>query len=271
MAKGYTQMYDIDYEKTFSLVAKLNINVFLHGGLKEEVYMDIPPDYVVSSQDKLSNADHTLFLKHHQEKMQLSIELKMKNLGGLKYFLEIEIARSCEGIFISQRKHVLDLLFEVGMLDCKPVGIPMEQNQKLDDKGKLIYLSHTRLDITYAVSIVSQYMYNPSKRHMKAKIYIRIFHLWRSKKQKVIALSSAEAEFQRISKGLCKLLWVRRLLIEIGFEPKIEMNLFCENKATIEIAHNPVQHDRTKYIKIDRHFIKQILEEKMIKFPFCSI
>lgn len=67
--------------------------------------------------------------------MQLSTEFEMKNLGGLKYFMGIEVAKSDEGIFTSQRKYVLDLLSEVGMLDCKPVGIPTEQNQKLDDKG----------------------------------------------------------------------------------------------------------------------------------------
>jgi hypothetical protein len=91
---------------------------------------------------------------------------------------------------------------------------------------------------------------------------------WRSKKQKVVALSSAEAEFRGMSKGLCELLWLKRLLTEIGFEPKTEMKLFCDNKAAIEISHNPVQHDRTKHIEVDRHFIKQNLEEKIIKFPF---
>jgi len=83
-----------------------------------------------------------------------------------------------------------------------------------------------------------------------------------------VALSSAEAEFRGMSKGLCELLWLKRLLTEIGVKPKMEMKLFCDNKAAIEISHNPVQHDRTKHIEVDRHFIKQNLEEKIIKFPF---
>jgi len=111
----------------------------------------------------------------------------MKSLGRLKYFLGIEVARSKRGIFLSQRKYVLDLLTEVGMLDCKPVDTPMIQNQKLGDfseqvptnkkryqrlVGKLIYLSHTRPDICYTVSIVSQFMHYPSEEHMDVVVRI---------------------------------------------------------------------------------------------------
>ena len=93
---------------------------------------------------------------------------------------------------------------------------------------------------------------------------------WRSKKQKVVAWSSAEAEFQGMAKGLCELIWLRSLLIEIGFPPDSAMNFFCDNKATIHISHNPIQHDRTKHVEIDRHFIKQNLEERIIQFPFVK-
>jgi hypothetical protein len=107
-------------------------------------------------------------IKRLQE--QLSTEFEMKNLGGLKYFLGIEVARSRRGIFLSQRKYVLDLLIEVGMLDYKLADTATVQNKKLGvyldqelaDKeryqrlvGKLIYLSHTHPDISYGVSLVS--------------------------------------------------------------------------------------------------------------------
>ena len=97
-------------------------------------------------------------------------EFEMKNLRGLKYFLGIKVARSKQGIFLSQRKYILDLLAETGMLKCKPADTPIAQNERLSihdnqiptDKDqyqrlvdKLIYLSHTRLDIAYAVSLVS--------------------------------------------------------------------------------------------------------------------
>jgi len=93
---------------------------------------------------------------------------------------------------------------------------------------------------------------------------------WRSKKQKVVARSSAEAEFRGMAKGLCELIWLRSLLTEVGFPPDSAMNLFCDNKAAIDISHNPIQHDRTKHVEVDRHFIKQNLEERIIQFPFVK-
>ena len=57
-------------------------------------------------------------------------------------------------------------------------------------------------------------------------------------------------------------------MIELKFKPKEGMQLYCDNKSAIEIAHNPVQHDRTKHIEIDRHFVKHNLEERIISFPF---
>ncbi|XP_022024751.1 secreted RxLR effector protein 161-like [Helianthus annuus] len=163
-----------------------------------------------------------------------------------------------------QKKYVLDLLAEVGMIDCKPANTPMIVNQKLymeekaelADKeryqrmvGKLIYLSHTRPDIAYVVGVVSQFMHQPQGAHMDAVLRIIRYlkgtvghgvlfrpngHLetqlytdadwagdkgnrrstsgyftlvggnlvtWRSKKQKVVALSIVEAEFSGIARG----------------------------------------------------------------------
>ena len=66
-----------------------------------------------------------------------------------------------------------------------------------------------------------------------------------------VALSSAETEFRDMAKGLCELLWLRELVEEIGYSSRPTMRLFCENRASIQIAQNSVQHDRTKHVKID--------------------
>ena len=49
------------------------------------------------------------------------------------------------------------------------------------------------------------------------------------------------------------------------------MRLYCDNKSAISIAHNPVQQDRTKHIEVDRHFIKEKLDNGLICTPFVSI
>lgn len=94
---------------------------------------------------------------------------------------------------------------------------------------------------------------------------------WRSKQQKVVALSSIEAEFKGMAKCVCKLLWLKRLMANFGFAPNSKMNLFCNNKVIINISHNPVQHDCTKHIEIGPHFIKQNLEDNVIWLPFVKI
>ncbi|PON72059.1 hypothetical protein PanWU01x14_069010 [Parasponia andersonii] len=97
----------------------------------------------------------------------------------------MEFARSKEGIFVNQRKYVLDLLDETGLLGCKPVETPIGLNLKLQpskaEEGvnkeqyqrlvrRLIYLSRTRPrpDIAFAVSMVSQFMHSPRPDHFNA-------------------------------------------------------------------------------------------------------
>ena len=47
-------------------------------------------------------------------------------------------------------------------------------------------------------------------------------------------------------------------------------DLFCDNKVAIDISHNPIQHDRTKHVEVDKHFIKEKLDENIIQFPFVK-
>lgn len=89
-----------------------------------------------------------------------------------------------------------------------------------------------------------------------------------SKKQSVVARSSAKAEFRAIAPGICELMWLRSLLADMGVHTKEPMRLICDNKASICIANDAVQHDRTKHIEIDTHFIKEKLTNGLICLPF---
>ncbi|KAM0944859.1 putative RNA-directed DNA polymerase [Dioscorea sansibarensis] len=66
-------------------------------------------------------------------KIRLSREFEVKDLGEMKYFLAMEIARSNKGIVVSQRKYIIDLLKETGMSACRPIDTPIDPNKKLGD------------------------------------------------------------------------------------------------------------------------------------------
>ena len=153
-----------------------------------------------------SQVDHTMFYKHSEKgkisilifyvddimligddlevladlKRRMAQDFEIKELVMLKHFLGMEFARSKEGIFVNQRKYILDLLKETGLLGCKAVETPIEANLRLDPTKienvndrerfqklveKLIYLSHTCPNIAFAVSRASQFMHSLGQEH----------------------------------------------------------------------------------------------------------
>ncbi|KAE8700094.1 vinorine synthase-like [Hibiscus syriacus] len=341
---GYSQKEGVDYMDTFSPVVKLVTvrlllaiasvfdwplfqldvyNAFLQGDLFEEMYMELPPGFCSQGENMF----------------------KMKDLGELKYFLGLEVMRLKEGILVNQRKYALELIEESGMSGSKPARTPLEQNVKLTtteydelcmkgsnendellvDKsvfqrliGRLIYLIHTRPDITFAVHYLSQFMQQPKESHLRSVLrivrYIKKSHgqgilmdsnsscelnaycdsdwaaclisrrsisgfciklgnslvSWKSKKQNVIARSSAEAEYRSMATTTAELTWLNGLANELGLERKYPVRLHCDNKAALQIAANPVYHERTKHIEIDCHFVREKIQKGLIKTDFVS-
>jgi len=74
---------------------------------------------------------------------------------------------------------------------------------------------------------------------------------WRSKKQNVVARSSAEAKFRVMAQGVCELLWMKIIRDDLKIKYEAPTGLVCDNKSAISSAHNLVQHDRTKHVEID--------------------
>ncbi|GJW95157.1 ribonuclease H-like domain-containing protein [Tanacetum coccineum] len=219
VAQGFGQKEGIDYEEIFSTVVKmvtirclLNIvvsmswsvfqldvnNAFLYGDLEEVVYMKPPEGYFPFD----NNFEKGVFLallvyvddiiitgnsvsEIEKFKVFLKSKFMIKDLGKLKYFLGIEVVDNDKGICLNQRKYVLDLLSEYGMLACKPEKTPLMSklviSNEASDKDhllenitdyqelmrKLIYLTNTRPYIFYVVHCLSQFMHSPLTSHLK--------------------------------------------------------------------------------------------------------
>ena len=138
------------------------------------IYVD---DILITGNDPVNIAATKQFLHEH---------FHIKDLGDLKYFLGIEVSASKNGIFVSQRKYALEVIEDAGMAGVAPINTPMEQGLKLSDKGpflknanqyrrlvgRLIYLTVSRPDITYAVHVLSRFMHQPRKLHMEATLRV---------------------------------------------------------------------------------------------------
>ena len=92
---------------------------------------------------------------------------------------------------------------------------------------------------------------------------------WHSKKQNVVACSSAKAKYRAMAHTNPKMLWVQSLLRDLG--GVIPMQMCCDNQAAIFIANNPMFHERTKHSGVHCHFIRDLLMKKLIVTPVVQL
>lgn len=131
--------------------------------------------------DLIYTGNNMSMIAEFKEDMMKTFE--MTDLGLMHYFLGIEVSQRKNGIFISQKKYIEELLKKFKMCGCKPVATPLVANEKLqkDDGspkvdaslyrsliGSLLYLTATRPDIMYATSLLSRFMQSPSQVHFGA-------------------------------------------------------------------------------------------------------
>lgn len=124
----------------------------------------------------------------HELKMVLNEAFTIKDLGNLRYFLGIEVARNEKGVVINQRKYTMDLVNDMGLKYSTPTSFPFPKEMKLSNDyedliedpkvyrrliGRLLYLNLSRPDISFSVQQqLSQFMSSPRKPHMQAALHV---------------------------------------------------------------------------------------------------
>eukprot|EP00253_Pinus_taeda_P010237 PITA_10237 len=217
----------------------------------------------------------------------------MKDLGLLHYFLGLEIWQHNDGLFVSLGKYAPEILEKFNMHGYKPVDTPLPGGWRKEDatsaelsqamvkptkllwkagKHVLCYLKGTSgyglwyrqedevklcgfMDADWAGSAMDR---KSTSRGIFSIGSTKIS--WYSRKQRSVALSSAEAEYMAASLAACEAIWMRKILVGLfgsHLEPTV---IYCDNQSCIKLSVNPVFHDISKHIDIRYHHIMSAVE-----------
>ncbi|GKA23666.1 ribonuclease H-like domain-containing protein [Tanacetum coccineum] len=262
-------------------------NAFLNGDLSKIVYMYQPPGFV--DPPLLQRIISSL----HQE-------FDMTDLGPFNYFLGISITRDSTGMLLSQRKYALELLEQAHMVNCNPTQTSVDTKSKLGPDGDpvldptlyrslaggLQYLTFTRSDISYAVQHICLFMHDPREPYLAALkrvlCYVRGtfdfgLQLYASLTGSLVAYTnvdwagcpttrrSTSAEYRGVANVVAETAWLRNLLRELHTPLLSATRVYCDNVSAIYMTANPVQHQRTKHIEIDIHFVRDMVARGQVR------
>nr|GEX01098.1 hypothetical protein [Tanacetum cinerariifolium] len=235
VVRGYRQEEGIDFKESFAPVARMEAiriflayvenksftmfqmdvkTAFLHGSLKEGVYVCQPEGFIDTDHPSHGTTDPTLFIRRfvddilvvhvyvddiifgstHPRYTQLFSDLmksrfKIPMIGKITFFHGLQVNQSPYGIFINQSNYTLEILKKYGIESCDPVGTPMEIKDKLNlDQngtpvdatkyrsmiGALMHLTSSRPNIVHATCLCARYQAKPTEKHLKE--VKRIFH-----------------------------------------------------------------------------------------------
>ncbi|GJR15226.1 ribonuclease H-like domain-containing protein [Tanacetum coccineum] len=250
-------------------------NSFLNGDLSETVYMHQPPSFVDARfpthvcrlQRSLYGLKQDLVLGFSILRVMprepdfitvivillyLSIidslhnEFDMTDLGALNYFLGIYADSNSTGLFLSQRKYALHLLERTHMVHCNPSRTPVDTESKLGPDGVPIFLMPFSRTVDFGLQL-----YAPATTSLVGYTDAD----WAAKRQHTISRSSAEAKYRAVANVVVETTWLRNLLRELHSPLLTATLVYCDNVSAVYMSANPVQHQWTKHIEIDIHFV----------------
>nr|GEX37493.1 ribonuclease H-like domain-containing protein [Tanacetum cinerariifolium] len=195
-------------------------------------------------------------------------EFDMTDLGVLNYFLGISAVCHPTLLFLSQKEYALQLLERSYFIPQSCRGLQ--------------YLTFIRPDLSYAVQQICLYMHDPREPHFAAlkrilcyvqgtlKLGLYLYASattsgdnllsWSAKQQHIISRSRAEAEYRDVADVVAETTWLRNLLRELHSPLLTATLVYCDNVSAVYISANPVQHQQTKHIHIDIHFVHDMVK-----------
>eukprot|EP00253_Pinus_taeda_P002325 PITA_02325 len=226
-------------------------------------------------------------------KEDLAIELEMKDMGLMHYFLGMEVWQKDGELFVSQGKYANEILRRFHMEKCKPMQTPLA-------------------DLCYAVNQLSQAMVQPTKmfwkaathvlRYLRGKYQYGLGYKWTegvkqhgftdvdwagspsnlkstlggifnlgsaaisryNRKQRSVALGSAEVEYMAASQATCEGIWMQKILVGLFDQRMDPTMIYCDNQSCIKLYENPVFHDRSKHIDIQYHYLRDCVVRRIM-------
>eukprot|EP00253_Pinus_taeda_P025417 PITA_25417 len=177
-------------------------------------------------------------------KEDLAREFEMRDMGLMHYFLSMEVWQKDGEVFVSQGKYANEIPSRFHMEKCKPM-----QTSLADWAG------------------------SPSDRKSTSR---GIFNLgltavsWYNRKQRSVALNSAEAEYMATSQAACEAIWMRKILVGL-FDQRMDPTvIYCDNQSCIKLYENPVFHDRFKHIDIRYHHFRDCAVKRIMLLQYVS-
>nr|GEY08166.1 ribonuclease H-like domain-containing protein [Tanacetum cinerariifolium] len=198
--------------------------------------------------------DSSLFIYRHALLMciisSLHKEFEITDLEALNYFLGICVTRDSTCMFLSQRKYAMQLLECTHMVSCNPSRTPIDTEFKLGLDGDPVFDPTLYCSLTGGASLGSSQTYSP--------------------RQHTISRSSVEAEYRGVANAIAETAWIRNLLRELHFPLLSATFVYCDNISAIYLSGNHVQHQRTKHIEIDIHFVRDMVTEGHVRVLHVS-
>ncbi|GKB87554.1 ribonuclease H-like domain-containing protein [Tanacetum coccineum] len=299
VANGSSQQLGVDFDETFSPVVKpatirtvlslavsrkwpfhqLDVkNAFLNGDLSETVYMHQPPGFIDAR-----------FRNHVMP-------------HGPDFITVVAILLY---LFVERvlRKYALQLLERAHMVHCNPSRTPVDTKSKLGPKGVPIqdptlyrslagglqephfaalkrilrYVKGT-MDFglqLYASATTSLVGYTDadwagctSTRMSTSRFYVFLgdnLLSWSAKRHRTLSRSNTEAEYRYVANVIAETAWLRNLLREIHSPLSTVTLVYCDNVSAVYMSANPIQHQRTKHIEIDIHFVRDMVTSGQVR------